>query len=131
MKLTKSNIRWFAVTTALLGVLCALPLLARAELLSSVTFDNKSGEAALVKLVGPTAEAVKVPDKQTATVKVAAGRYHILVRYGSEPDKYRYTKGEPFEVEEKETATAKEYSKMAPQQNLWVNSLGSGSLPNV
>lgn len=112
MEVTKSHRWWFAAIAVIFDILCARVLLVRAELLSTVTFDNKSGETALVKLVGPTAQAVEVPNGQSSTLEAAAGRYYILVRYGSDPNKYRYTKGEPFEVEEKETATAREYSKI-------------------
>lgn len=104
--------QWVVTAGSLISVLCSLPSTARGEWLSSVTFDNKSGKAALVKLVGPTTQAVEVPDGQLRTVKTAPGRYYILVRYNSNPDQYRYTKGEPFDVEEKETATGTEYSEI-------------------
>ena len=104
--------RWMAAILVVFGVLCTLPPRARAELLSSVTFDNKSGNEALVKLVGPFVQALAVPDGQSRTVKTPAGRYRILVRYGSPPERYSYAKGAPFDVEERETATGTEYSKI-------------------
>ena len=73
---------------------------------NTITFDNQSGEAALVKLVGPSSQAVTVPNGHHATVHAAVGEYYILVRYGTAADGYRFTKGDPFTV----TQTATEYS---------------------
>ena len=65
---------------------------------SIITFDNQSGEPALVRLVGPTRAEVDVPNGgRKSTHGVAPGRYVIRVRYGT-PGTYRYTEGEPFEV---------------------------------
>ena len=75
---------------------------------SSITFVNRSGAAALVKLVGPTRHTVEVADGGSRAVNIAGGHYHLLVRYGSEPKQYRYTKGEAFEVLE----TASEYEEI-------------------
>jgi hypothetical protein len=69
---------------------------------NTVTFDNQSGQSALVKLIGPTSKEVEVPNGAKGRVEASAGRYTIKVRYGT-PDQYRYTKGEEFEV--KETAS--------------------------
>ncbi len=66
---------------------------------SIITFDNQSGEPALVRLVGPTRAEVDVPNGTRKSIhSVAPGRYVIRVRYGT-PGRYRYTEGEPFEVE--------------------------------
>jgi len=73
---------------------------------NTITFDNQSGEDALVKLIGPTKRAVKVSNRETQIVNVAAGKYYILTRYGSKPVQYRYSKGKPFTV----TQTATQYS---------------------
>lgn len=64
--------------------------------LNTVTFDNQSEEYGAVKLAGPTARMVDIPHGQKRTVNVAAGEYYILVRYGSKPDQYLYSKGDPF-----------------------------------
>jgi hypothetical protein len=74
--------------------------------LNTVTFDNQSGEYGVVKLVGPTAKTVDIPHGQKRTVNVAAGEYYILVRYGSKPERYSYSKGDPFTVHQ----TATQYS---------------------
>ena len=68
-----------------------------------ITFDNQSGEPALVKLVGPTGQTIEVPNGQSRKVNAAAGEYYILARYGSIPKHYRYSKGDPFTVRETET----------------------------
>jgi hypothetical protein len=73
---------------------------------NSLTFINKSGEKALVKLVGPTRGLVEVPDAGEATVKIAGGTYTIYVRYGKEP-KYRYSRGEVFKISDSDVSYAK------------------------
>lgn len=73
---------------------------------NTITFDNQSGEPALVILKGPTEKTVEVPDGQRRTVNAAAGNCHILVRYGNKREDYRYAKGDPFTV----TQTATQYS---------------------
>ena len=71
---------------------------------NTVVFDNQSGEPALVKLSGPTQTEVKVPNGAKVGANTSAGRYIIKVRYGT-PGRYRYSKGEEFEV--KGTATTR------------------------
>ena len=65
----------------------------------TITFDNQSGENALVRLAGPTSGLVGVPNGAARTVEVSGGEYRIYVRYG-EPGRYHYTKGDPFTVYE-------------------------------
>ena len=65
----------------------------------TITFDNRSGENALVRLAGSTSGLVEVPDSSARTVEVSGGQYQIYVRYG-QPGKYHYTKGDPFSVYE-------------------------------
>ena len=69
---------------------------------NKVTFDNQSGEPALVKLIGPTFVDVEVPAGGRRTVAAAAGRYHIKIRYGA-PGRYRFAKGDEFDVTETST----------------------------
>ena len=76
---------------------------------STLTLINQSGLAALVKVVGPTARTIAVPKGQRRTVYVAAGTYHLLVRYGSAPKQYSYSKGQPFNV----VQTATQYSAIS------------------
>lgn len=66
----------------------------------TITFDNQSGEPALVKLIGPTGHVVEVPHGQTRTVNVAPGEYYLLARYGTDSSRYTYSRGNPFKVEE-------------------------------
>ncbi|MCX5886085.1 MAG: hypothetical protein NT096_09290 [Proteobacteria bacterium] len=75
---------------------------------NTVTFDNQSGESAIVKLIGPTAKEIEVLAGQKGTVTAAAGRYYIKVRYGKQGS-YRYAKGEEFDV----TETATKRSEIA------------------
>jgi len=70
---------------------------------STITFDNQAGEPATVKLVGPTMQVVEVPNGEKRTVHAAPGEYHLLARYGASPERYTYSKGEPFRVEETPT----------------------------
>jgi len=65
---------------------------------SIITFHNRSGEPAVVRLVGPTRGEVEVPDGGQNTIhRVASGHYVIYVRYGT-PGNYRYTEGDHFDV---------------------------------
>ena len=96
MTMRRSIALWFGVITA-----CA----AVASAQSTVAFDNRSGQPALVRLVGPTSTDVVVPNGSKQTVKACGGHYLIKVRYG-EPGQYRYTKGQEFEVQETATTAS-------------------------
>jgi hypothetical protein len=90
------------------GKLCCAALVMAAGLRGSqpantVTFDNRSGEHALVKLTGPSPQTVEVAQGSSATVNVAAGKYYLLVRYGTKPQRYRYAQGDSFTVTETPT----------------------------
>jgi len=98
-----------AVAFALL-VCLLLPGTAAAQYHSSITFENGAGEAALVKLVGPSERAVSVPKNENRTESsIAPGTYYIVVRYGDEENNYSYMKGDPFVVEE----SGNEYSEVS------------------
>jgi hypothetical protein len=67
---------------------------------SIITFDNQSGDPAVVRLVGPTRDEVYVPNGgQSSIRRVAPGEYVIFVRFGT-AGAYRYTRGDPFHVQE-------------------------------
>ena len=67
---------------------------------SIITFDNQSGEPALVRLVGPTPEDVYVANGGRSSIRrVAPGEYVVYIRYGA-AGAYRYTRGEHFTVQE-------------------------------
>jgi hypothetical protein len=87
-------------------VLWAIPHVFARDNPNTITFDNKSGETALVKVIGPSGQTVEVPNRQSRTVNIEAGEYYILVRYGSNPKEYSYAKGNPFTI----TQTATQYS---------------------
>ncbi|HTS10424.1 MAG TPA: hypothetical protein VMP68_32975 [Candidatus Eisenbacteria bacterium] len=72
----------------------------------TITLDNRSGKDALVKLVGPSGQALAVPNGQFKIATVAPGQYSILVRYGDGPTEYSYLQGDPFGV----TESASEHS---------------------
>jgi hypothetical protein len=99
------KIRYFGTTATRLVLLLAA-VAALSSVLSAqsypnqITFDNRSGNNALVKLIGPTGGVVAVPNNQGRTVQVAPGTYFILVRYGDEPGSYSYTRGQTFSVEQ-------------------------------
>ncbi len=86
----------------------ASAVIAKSSDKSTITFINKSGVPALVKLVGPTRNAVDIANGTSRTVNVSGGSYQLLVRYGT-PGKYRYSKGDPFTVRE----TANEYEEIS------------------
>lgn len=92
----------------------AVPLLAVAELglaalrpahSQTITFDNRSGEPASVRVIGPSKPTADVPNGEHRTVVVKGGQYYILVRYGLS-SQFRYARGDPFRV----TRTATQYS---------------------
>ena len=95
-------IRHLSCAAALLLLTASVTLAQQNE----VAFDNKSGEPALVKVIGHTPRETHVPVGGTATVRVSPGNYHIKVRYGAE-GKYRYTRGEEFEVTESATTRSR------------------------
>ena len=64
---------------------------------ATLTLENASGEAALVRVDGPTAGYVEVPDSTSRTINVSGGTYRLFVRYGR-PGNYSYTRGEPFTI---------------------------------
>ena len=65
----------------------------------TITFVNRSGDDALVRVVGPVSETVPVADSTQRTITAGGGSYRIFVRYGR-PGSYRYTKGQTFSVYE-------------------------------
>ena len=67
-----------------------------------VSFDNQSGEPALVKLIGSNASEIEVPDGTRQSLHASAGKYFIKVRYGVQ-GKYHYTEGQEFTVDESAT----------------------------
>ena len=89
---------------------------------NTITFDNKSGQPALVKLVGPTNKAINVSKDQDQTVNVAAGEYYILVRYGTGPENYTYSRGDIFVVGQ----TATQYSTI----NITLHKVIGGNYPS-
>lgn len=107
MKQTKYSLRPFLTFLFIIIGLGLIPLCMYAsDNPNTITFYNSSGELTQVKLMGPTGQTVEVPHGESRTVNVAAGEYYLLVRYGSKPDIYTYTKGDPFTV----TQTKTQYS---------------------
>jgi hypothetical protein len=82
---------------ALYALVAVMPLIAQDR--PTVTLENRSGDDALVRLVGPSSGTVSVADSATRTVEVHGGTYRMYVRYGL-AGKYRYTKGDSFVVYE-------------------------------
>lgn len=96
--------RYVSNVLGLVALLCVFSVKTVLAQENTVTFDNQSGEPALVKLVGPTYREIQVPTGTKRSVTAGGGRYHIKVRYGP-PGKYHYAKGEEFTVTE--TATTR------------------------
>jgi hypothetical protein len=91
---------------ALASLLLAVPAVHAQTPRATITFDNQSGQTALVKVIGPTRRTTQVPNSEKRTVTVLGGEYYILTRYGSNPDQYTYSKGDSFHV----TQTARQHS---------------------
>ncbi len=76
---------------------------------NSITFINRSGDNAVVRLSGPSGQEIQVPTGSSRTVHVSAGPYRMLVRYGDTPSDYTYSEGEPFRV----VQTENQYSEIS------------------
>jgi len=93
--------RTLLLALLLFGLLGQALLVFSAQLApNKITFENHSGQNAIVKLVGPTKVVVNLLRDQRRIIRVAAGDYHVLVRYGSSPKEYSYTKSAPFSVDQ-------------------------------
>ena len=103
--------RWaLAVPLAVTVLSLFLPSRAAAQYHSSITFENGTGEIALVKLVGPSGRTVSVPKSENRTESgIAPGRYYIVVRYGDVEKDYSYMKGDPFDIDE----SGNQYTEMS------------------
>ena len=88
---------WIGIAVILLGFVSGQS--ANAEGRNSLTLINYSGDNALVKLTGPSRKTVEIPNGTSKTMNIAGGQYTIYVRYGT-LGRYRYTKGESFQIEE-------------------------------
>jgi hypothetical protein len=93
-----------AVIFIFIGAAFACGIVGHAEAQSAtITFDNRSGEPASVKLIGPSKPTAEVPNGQFRTVSVAYGHYYFVIRYGSGQYQYIYAKSDPFHVLETPT----------------------------
>lgn len=88
-----------AVAVMVFVIVILTPAAFAGEERHGLTFMNRSGDAALVKLVGPSRRTVPVAEGQDERVQITAGTYYIYVRYGAKAP-YRYTKGETFQIED-------------------------------
>jgi hypothetical protein len=102
-----------AVALGIVGILSLLSPALGADIAgSTITFDNQSGQPALVKLVGPLTLSVEVPDGGKQTVPASGGHYFILTRYGTDESSYRYSKGDHFDITETITAYSHRYQRV-------------------
>jgi len=65
---------------------------------STISFQNRSGTDAVIRLLGPSAQKFIVLDGQSFDAHVDAGAYDVLVRYGRAPSEYLYSKAGPISV---------------------------------
>ena len=68
-----------------------------------ITFLNRSGSDALVKLVGAALRKITVPNGSNSSVNVPAGTYNIKIRYELGRI-HSYALGDPFEIVETPTS---------------------------
>jgi hypothetical protein len=95
--------RFGLVLCALLSV-ALLPAQVGAQTFrNTISFENQSGEEALVKVIGPVRGNVPVPNGTTRAINVPAGSYYILTRYCDSQGRYSYSKGTQFTVIQTET----------------------------
>ena len=89
------NNRRFVFSAVLAGVLF-LPLAAHSQYHSSVTFENGAGQPAIVKLIGPAARTVSVPQNRSPRQSgIALGGDYILVGLGDREGYCSYMLGDP------------------------------------
>jgi hypothetical protein len=74
---------------------------------NTITFDNQSGENALIRLIGPTRNTFMVSDGTSETLHASPGRYDVKLRYGDDPQQYAYFRGEPFDVKQESSSYSK------------------------
>lgn len=133
------------VNSLVLGLLSLCVLLGPVgaqEPANTVSLENKSGQIALVKLVGPTSATTEIPGGEARTVHVNRGEYYVLVRYGDDSRSYRFSKGDPFTVDETPTQASAttivlqeiaggNYSTRASTQVEFESASGGSSSPNI
>lgn len=76
-----------------------LTIAAAAAADTAVRLVNPSNVDALVRLVGRTNKTVWVRSGETRELPAEAGDYTLLVRYGTDPDRFSYTRSEPFRID--------------------------------
>jgi len=87
----KWNSSFFICTLSIILALGTDPQYAPAQTEKiTIIIKNYSGELAFVKLIGPTIQAIEIPQVQHRTVNALQGKYYFLVRYGSDSDKHTY-----------------------------------------
>ncbi len=99
MNQTKSDFMAFKLTSfIIMALFVSCTFIYQRNLQNTITFQNQSGEPALVKIIGPGSKTIDIRDQSSRTVKVEAGKYYILVRYGNKPDEYSYARGDTLVV---------------------------------
>ncbi|MGB0908763.1 MAG: hypothetical protein ACPGYT_00230 [Nitrospirales bacterium] len=85
-------------------IMAVMPLSVQADQVTPnmITFENQSGRNAVVRVIGPTRAVAKMQRDESRIVRVAAGEYYILVRYGDSKKEYSYTKSAAFFVTQSE-----------------------------
>jgi len=68
--------------------------------LSVISFQNKSGTDATVRLLGPSAQVLTVVNGQSLGAPVVTGDYFVVVRYGRSDSDYLFQKAGPIPVTE-------------------------------
>lgn len=113
MKQLMTNVRLMIVALGLMGTLGLTSPAFGADIAgSSITFDNQSGQPAMVKLVGLISLTVDVPNGEKRTVPASGGHYFILTRYGSNESNFHYSKGDHFDITETITAYSHRYQRV-------------------
>jgi hypothetical protein len=65
-----------------------------------ITLDNQSSDPAVVKILGPTTRAIDLPASEKRMLKVAAGNYDVILRYGRDAISYRYVRANSFSIDD-------------------------------
>jgi hypothetical protein len=103
MKIISQTNSCFSLLIILISLIIFIPNAESSSEKNILTLINKSGDHALVKLVGQSRKVVEVPNGSDQTIYIAGGKYLIYARYGNGP-KYRFTRGESFTIQDSATS---------------------------
>lgn len=112
---------WPVAALSLCFIFSSAGPLSAEEAQHSVTLENRSGTAIVVKVIGPTLHIVEMTPEETASFNSKPGVYYLLLRYSTEP-LHSYAKLGPFTAQQSSFArsviTIPQYSLVSEHAEL-------------